>query len=162
MKSNLIILPLLLLGGLDLPSPQPGSASSTPAVTGAFFAISVPDIAASARWYSENLGLRVIQKVPRADHVAVTVLEGSGLIVELIQNDNAVPLSTAAPGIRDPMLVQGLVKAGFIVADFDGTMALFRKHQVEIAFGPYPPRPDQRANVVVKDNAGNLIQVFGK
>jgi catechol 2,3-dioxygenase-like lactoylglutathione lyase family enzyme len=162
MKSNRILLPFLLLGGLQAPSAPSGPAAPTPAVIGAFFALSVSDVAASARWYSERLGLRVIQKVPHANQVAVTVLEGNGLIVELIQNDSAVPLGTAAPSVRDPMLVHGLIKAGFIVEDFDGTLAMFRKNQVEIAFGPYPSRPNLRANVIVKDNAGNLIQVFGR
>ena len=163
MKASLFILPVLLLGELQLPPPQTGSASSTPVVTGAFFAISVPEIAASTRWYSENLGLRVTMEVPRTSlQPAVTVLEGRGLIVELIQNDNAVPVATAAPAIRDPNLFHGLLKAGFIVEDFDATVALFRKNKVDITFGPYPSRSNQRANVIVKDNAGNLIQVLGK
>jgi hypothetical protein len=27
--------------------------------------------------------------------------------------------------------------------------------------GPFPPRKDQRANALIQDNAGNLIQFFG-
>jgi hypothetical protein len=38
---------------------------------------------------------------------------------------------------------------------------MLEARDVEIAFGPYPARADQRANVIVKDNAGNLIQFFG-
>ena len=30
-----------------------------------------------------------------------------------------------------------------------------------MVMGPYPPRETMRANVVFKDNAGNLIQLFG-
>jgi hypothetical protein len=63
-----------------------------------------------SRWYSEKLGLKVVMRVPKTDKAAVTVLEGGGLIVELIQHDDALPLN----------------------------------------------------NVIIKDNAGNLIQVFGK
>ena len=33
---------------------------------------------------------------------------------------------------------------------------------MSIAFGPFPARPNQRANMIVKDNAGNLIQIFGR
>ena len=42
-----------------------------------------------------------------------------------------------------------------IVDDFEKTVAMLKARQVEIAFGPFP-------NVIVKDNAGNLIQFFGK
>ena len=42
---------------------------------------------------------------------AVIVLEGGGLIVELIQHPEAAPLAKVAPNVHDRMLVHGLVKA---------------------------------------------------
>ena len=131
------------------------------AATGAFFALSVADILASAKWYSETLGLAVVKEEPKHEGATVIVLEGRGLIVELIQHDAAVPLGTAAPGVKSSMLVHGIVKAGIIVADLDETLAALRRKNVQIAFGPYPARADQRANVIIRDNAGNLIQLFG-
>jgi catechol 2,3-dioxygenase-like lactoylglutathione lyase family enzyme len=157
-----------VLGVLTLPAAARSAPATTPppapaaAVTGAFFALSVADLGASARWYSERLGLKVVMESPKHDKSAVVVLEGGGLIVELIQNDDAVPLSTAAPAVKSNMLVHGLVKAGVIVADFDKTLALLKERGVRIAFGPYPARGTQRANVIVEDNAGNLIQFFGR
>jgi glyoxalase/bleomycin resistance protein/dioxygenase superfamily protein len=138
--------------------------SSTPVMTsrGAFFALSVADMKASATWYIEKLGLAIVMEDAGGGHPAVTVLEGGGLIVELIQNDGAMPLSKAAPNVQDRMLVHGLVKAGVIVDNFDATLATFRKRRVDIAYGPFPARPKQRANLIVRDNAGNLIQVFGR
>ena len=123
--------------------------------TGAFFALSVPDIQASTRWYSEKLGLKVTMNIPASNTPAVIVLEGGGLIVELIQHAEASPLG------RDPVLAHGFTKAGFVVQDFDRTLATLRERGVEIAYGPYPGRADQRANVIVRDNAGNLLQIFG-
>jgi catechol 2,3-dioxygenase-like lactoylglutathione lyase family enzyme len=82
---------------------------------GAFFALSVADMKASAAWYVEKLGLAVVMEEAATDHPGVTVLEGGGLIVELIQNPDAMPLAKAAPNVRDRMLVHGLVKAGVIV-----------------------------------------------
>lgn len=38
---------------------------------------------------------------------------------------------------------------------------MLQKRNVEIAFGPYPARKNQRANVIIRDNGGNLIQLFG-
>ena len=152
------------LGFLLLATPVADSQTSAPpfTTTGAFFALSVGDIAASSRWYQEKLGLHVILAPPRSGDVSVVVLEGSGLIVELIQHNGAKPLGTAAPGVSDPLFVHGHFKAGLIVDDFDRTMAALRARSIEIAYGPYPKSATQRANVIIKDNAGNLIQFFGK
>jgi len=134
------------------------AALAEPVITadGAFFALSVADMKASVQWYSEKLGLKIVMQTPKQEKAAVTVLEGGGLIVELIRHDGA------APAGKDALLVQGIFKAGAIVEDFDKTVAALKARHVEIAFGPFPKRENQRANVIVKDNAGNLIQLFGK
>lgn len=134
------------------------SAAEAPVFTanGAFFALSVGDMKASAQWYAEKLGLKIVMQTPKQDKPAVTVLEGGGLIVELIQHDDA------APAVKDSLLVHGIFKAGVIVDDFDKTVAALKARHVEIAIGPFAKRANQRANVIVKDNAGNLIQFFGK
>lgn len=128
---------------------------------GAFVAISVADLDASARWYSEKLGLQVVKQEPKRDGAAVVVLEGDGLIVELIQLDAAQPLSKVAPGVTKPDLVHGISKAGILVEDFEQALATLRARKVEIAYGPFPARPGERANVLVRDNSGNLLQFFG-
>ena len=43
---------------------------------------------------------------------------------------------------------------------FDSVVSQLRARGVEIAFGPFPARENQRANVLIRDNAGNLIQIF--
>lgn len=130
--------------------------------TGSFIALSVPDVAASARWYREKLGLRVILEPPKSGEAIVVILEGGGLLVELIQHDAAKPLGTAAPGVPGSLYVHGYFKSGLIVEDFDRTMAAIRARGIEIAFGPYPKSATQRANVIIRDNAGNMIQFFGR
>jgi len=141
-------------------SPQANAPPFT--TTGAFFALSVADVAASSHWYQEKLGLRVVMAPPKAGDASVVILEGGGLIVELIQHDGAKPLGTVAPGVRGNLYVHGFFKAGLIVDDFDRTIAALRARSIEIAFGPYPKSATQRANVIIRDNAGNLIQFFGK
>jgi catechol 2,3-dioxygenase-like lactoylglutathione lyase family enzyme len=148
---------LCLLLGITLSTAirgQPAEPDKGPPfkATGAFFALSVADIRASAKWYSEKLGLKVVMEVPKTAGSAVIVLEGGGLIVELIQNDDALPMSKA----------HGLFKAGVLVEDFERTVAMLRARAVEIAYGPYPARENQRANVIIRDNSGNLIQFFGQ
>ena len=48
-----------------------------------------------------------------------------------------------------------------IASDFEKTLSTLKERGTDIAFGPFPARPGQRANVIVRDNAGNLIQFFG-
>ncbi|HEY8148055.1 MAG TPA: VOC family protein, partial [Vicinamibacteria bacterium] len=134
-----------LLLGITLSMATPFKA------TGAFFALSVADIQASAKWYSEKLGLKVVMEIPKRERSAVIVLEGGGLIVELIQDDEALPLSKAGPALTSRASVHGLFKAGVLVEDFEGTVAMLRARAVEMAYGPYPAREHQRANVIIRD-----------
>jgi catechol 2,3-dioxygenase-like lactoylglutathione lyase family enzyme len=141
---------------LCLALPRLVGAQSAPVVAnGAFFAVSVADMNASVRWYTDKLGLKVKSAIPKRDKVAVTILEGDGIIVELLANDDARP-------VKDPFLRQGPVKVGVIVSDFDGVLSRLRSRGADIVLGPFPARDGQRANVIVKDNSGNLIQFFGK
>jgi catechol 2,3-dioxygenase-like lactoylglutathione lyase family enzyme len=128
---------------------------------GAFLALSVADLDASTRWYSEKFGLSIVMRPPKQDKSAVTVLEGGGLIVELLQRDDATPLRQAAPTATASYLVHGFFKAGVIVDDLNATITALRARGVEIAMGPFPASKEQRANAIVRDNAGNLIQFFG-
>jgi catechol 2,3-dioxygenase-like lactoylglutathione lyase family enzyme len=154
---------IVLMGLMPGQNPAPAPAAAPVMTTaGAFFALSVADLEASSQWYSDTLGLRAVMNDAGAHGPAVIVLEGGGLIVELIHHPEAAPLAKVAPNVHDRMLVHGLVKAGVIVDNFDQTMTAFRERHVDIAYGPYPARPNQRANVIVRDNAGNLIQVFGR
>jgi catechol 2,3-dioxygenase-like lactoylglutathione lyase family enzyme len=128
---------------------------------GSFFALSVADIEASGAWYREKLGLRVTMHSPRSGPGAVMVLEGGGLIVELVQHDEAMPLSKLTPERSDAFKVHGYFKAGVIVSNFDQMLALLKARAVPIAFGPYAAKDGRRANFIIRDNAGNLIHFFG-
>src|ERR1700741_1463778 len=114
----------------------PPSAASRPeplfkAAGGTFFALSVADLRASTKWYSEKLGLGVVMEVPKKDGATVTVLEGGGLIGELIQLDAAVPLRRAAPRATGAQSVHGIFKVGLVVEEFDQTVAALRARGIE-------------------------------
>jgi len=64
--------------------------------------------------------------------------------------------------VRDGFGVYGLVKAGILVDDFPATLETLRARGVTIAYGPFPSRPDQKANVIIKDNAGNFVQIVAR
>src|SRR5262245_251309 len=153
MKSRFTGLVLCFL--VSLPSHAQAKDHALPfkPVTGAFFALSVPNLAESVQWYREKMGLSVILEnhgVPE-----VTVLEGGGLTVELVR------IPSAQPGPAQRELTHGVYKAGFVVKDFETTVQELRTRGVTIAFGPFPPQANQRANVLIRDNSGNLIQIFG-
>ena len=131
------------------------------AVRGSFIGVSVGDLEASVRWYTEKLGLRVIMRPPKVEKSTAVILEGGGLTVELMHNEDAVPLSKAAPAITRNYLVHGIFKAGFTVGEFDRTIATLRSRGVPIVIGPFPATAEQPANAIFRDNAGNYLQVFG-
>lgn len=131
------------------------------AARGAFIALSVADLDASVRWYTEKLGLQVVARPPKIQQSTAVILEGGNLIVELLHHDAAVPSRAAAPTVSANYLVHGIFKAGIIVEDFDKTIMMLRERGVPIAIGPFPATAEQRANAIIKDNAGNYIQFFG-
>lgn len=149
---NLVLAGCLLIAAATASSANP---RETPfkSTTGAFLAISVPNLQESIGWYRDKLGLSLTLEVPGTP--AVAVLEGGGLVVELLHDP------FARPGPNQPGQQHGLFKGGFIVKHFDATIELLRARGVTFAFGPFPAQTNQRANVIIRDNAGNLIQIFG-
>lgn len=131
------------------------------ATRGAFIAVSVGDLDASVKWYSEKLGLSVKMRPPKIEKSTAVILQGGGLTVELMHHDDAVPLRTAAPSITRNFLVHGIFKAGIFVDDFDKAIAGLKERGVPISIGPFPARDDQPANAIIRDNEGNFIQIFG-
>ena len=130
--------------------------------TGAFIGISVSDLDASSKWYQEKFGLKVIMAPTGTAESRATVLEGGGLTVELMQHSRARPLRTAAPSVQANYEVHGIFKAGVYVDNFDRALAELRRRGVEVAMGPWPKRDNQPANVILRDNAGNFLQLFGR
>ena len=160
MKSLLLVVALLF----STQSSQPPHQSRPPfaAVHGSFFALSVSDVEASARWYTQKLGL-MIDKRDSAPGVKVAILSGNGLIVELIQQQDSVSLSSALPSLKSSVQVQGIFKAGLLVDDIDATFRELKARNVEIAFGMFPAKAETPyKNFAIRDNSGNLIQFFGQ
>jgi catechol 2,3-dioxygenase-like lactoylglutathione lyase family enzyme len=147
---------------LTAPATTPPTGPPVLTTSGTFFALSVADVEKSAKWYTDKLGLSVAMRAPKTNKMAVVLLGGGGLIVELVQHADSKPLSQIAPSMKETVLIQGIFKVGVVVDDFDKTLAALRERKVEIAFGPYLASGEQSANVIIRDNGGNLIQIFGK
>ena len=84
------------------------------------------------------------------------------MIVEMVQRDAATPARGPGSGPITDGTVLGVFKAGVIVEDFEKLVASFKARNVPIAHGPYAAKEGRRANLIIADNAGNLIQFFGK
>ena len=151
---------ILLIAALVFPS---ASAAQPPAVrdslttVGAFAGISVSDIEASTRWYVEKLGMRVIFDPPAQGGTKARVVAGSGMMIELLKHPEATTQGDPADFRR-----HGIFKVGFVVEGYDQLLATLRQRQVPIVIGPFPKRGDQPANFIIRDNAGNMLQFFGK
>jgi methylmalonyl-CoA/ethylmalonyl-CoA epimerase len=157
-RQTLILASVMCLSVVAIAAQQ----NTTPFTTrGAFIGVSVADMDASVAWYTDKLGLTVVKRHPRVERSEAVVLEGGGLVVELMKHDDAVPLVKAAPAITRNYLVHGIFKAGIVVDDFDTTITRLKARGVQIAIGPFPATKEQRANAIIRDNAGNFIQFFG-
>jgi catechol 2,3-dioxygenase-like lactoylglutathione lyase family enzyme len=157
MKRTLFIL-AVVAGTANAQAP----ASPPFSTRGAFLGISVPDLDASARWYVEKFGMRVIFEPPASGGYSVRVMQGGGLTIELLHNAAAAPLRSVAPTVTHSTMVHGIFKGGIFVDDYERTLAVLRERGVEIALGPFPARDGIPANFIVRDNSGNLIQFFGR
>jgi catechol 2,3-dioxygenase-like lactoylglutathione lyase family enzyme len=156
-KSLLICVSLALHLGA-----QAGARAAQPSpvtARGAFFALSVADLRATAAWYRATFGLEVVMdEAGRGAIPAVVVLEGRGLVVELMQSANPTAARASSSGSEG---APRLFKTGVIVEDFDGTVTMLKARGVAIVAGPFPPAPMRRANVLIRDIEGNLIQFLG-
>ncbi len=133
------------------------------AVSGGFVAISVPNLEASANWYVEKLGLKIVKHATSADKKsAVTILQGNGLSVELIWLADAVSLSKLAPELKGSHQVHGIFKSGIFVDDLDSALKQLKSRHVTIAFEPFFDSAMQCRMFAIRDDDGNLLQFFGR
>jgi len=154
--------PMLLLAfaaGFATPlSAQPETATAGLRTAGAFFAVSVGSLPVTQAWYEQTLGLRVVLRPPAGAGVSVVVLEGGGLMVELIESARSRP----APAVDDPLTRQGLFKVGVIIENYEAFLQRIRDRGIPFAFGPFPGGNGQRANFAVRDPSGTLLQFFAR
>jgi len=145
---------------------KPDSVTTKPPfkATGGFVAITVPNLDESAKWYVEKLGLKIVKNhAMRPDNkAAVTILEGNGFAVELIWLADAVPLSKAAPELKGPQDVHGILKSGVFVDDLDSVLKDLKSRNVTFAFELFYDKSMDCRMFAIRDNNGNILQFFGK
>ena len=130
---------------------------------GTFIALSVADAAASARWYEETLGFRVVKRIdPPNEDVHIVIMEGAGAILEIVQHPRAKARSAWHPDAKEALDVRGIFKAGFRVVALDRVLQRLRDKGVEIRNGPFEVPELQLRSFIAVDPDGNLLQFFGR
>ena len=128
----------------------------------AFAALSVPDLAASVRWYRSVFGLNVVFEDASPDSTTrVTLLAGTGVRIELVWHQAAKALSAYAGRATPRDMAYGSAKIGFFVSNMDSTLAALRAQGATIE-GTWLVRPGRVAptdtlwtrNILVRDNSG--------
>jgi catechol 2,3-dioxygenase-like lactoylglutathione lyase family enzyme len=140
---------------------QKYASSAVAHPTGAFFAVSVSDLASASKWYQEKLGLHLLKEGSAQDgKVHFVLLEGDGTILEIIQHKDAVSRTKSAAG--EEYLLHGIFKMGMMVDDLDGVYRRVKENGIPIAYEIMPARDIPYRSFLIRDNEGNLIQFFGK
>lgn len=135
----------------------PAPSAPIPISSPQFFAISVPDAAASARWYQDVFGLQVIREIkPPEAPVHVFILGSESLHVEVLQRNDARPA-----GAQGEVMVHGVFKAGFFVPALEPVVAALKAKGVKFAFDITQDQTGVRF-VIIEDNSGNRIQIFDR
>ena len=153
----------LLLASALSQAPAPVAAPAPIAMTAPqFFAVSVPDAAASSQWYQDVLGLKVIREIKPVDaQVHVFILGSDSLHVEVLQMKGARPVAEVVPGANGEFMVHGVFKAGFFVPSLEPVVAALKAKGVTFAFDITQDQTGVRF-AIFKDNSGNLIQIFDR
>lgn len=133
-----------------------------------FAALSVPDLPASERWYSEVFGLtRVFEGAAPDSSTRVVLLSGPGLRIELVWHRTARSLEALAGRPTAPDQVFGPAKIGFYVMNLDKALERLRARHATIegqwlSRPPHVPATDTlwTRNALVRDPAGNYVQLF--
>lgn len=126
-----------------------------------FIALSVPDAAASARWYREAFGLRVLDEIKAEDGAGyVVILTSDTLLLEILQLRAGKP--RANDDVQNPERTHGIFKVGFHVPDLDAAVKRLRDMKAVFDTDIIDDRKHALRFVLLRDPDGNYVQLFGK
>ena len=131
-------------------------------VSGAFIALSTPNASATAHWYQDKFGFRLVKEGQMGKGLRFALLRYDNNILELIQNPAARPLAQAVPGSQDPFEIHGIFKTGFTVDKLDEVFEALERNGVKIDFKITQLNDLSMRAFGVRDIDGNLLQIFGR
>jgi Glyoxalase/Bleomycin resistance protein/Dioxygenase superfamily len=146
---------ILLTSFLCLVPPVAAAEAAAPV----FFALSVKDLDASVKWYSETLQLTPT-RLPPTPQAKAAILQGGGLIVELVEHSEAFDLETRLPELQKRYLAHGLFKVGFFVSDLDATVKRLKSRGAAFRGELFTDEILGARSILLLDNSQNVIQLF--
>lgn len=122
------------------------------------FAISVPDLAASAAWYERVLGFRMAYEdaIPEIG-VRIGHMTGAGIMLEIFEAQNARSLPEERKTPNTDIMTHGNKHISFGVADGRAARAELSAMGVEAVM---VAEVNDTYGVFIRDNSGNLIELF--
>jgi methylmalonyl-CoA/ethylmalonyl-CoA epimerase len=119
--------------------------------------ISVPDLEASIRWYAEVLDFEVEQRLEiPAIPAKVAMLRRGDLRLELFEVPGAQPLPEERRHPNLDLRTHGNKHLAFAIKDLDSAERELRSRGADIV---WVRRFEFGANIFVRDNSGNLIEL---
>ncbi len=143
----------VLWAAVALALAAPAGAASAEPPHKAFLAIRVRDAEAAAAWYARTFDLTLANRFSAAAYEQ-RILQGQGLIVELVQLKSKMPPA-------DPAAL-GFTKGGYVVADFDGAIRRWRADGVTFLGRIIYDDKLKLHAAALRDPDGNMIQVYGR
>jgi catechol 2,3-dioxygenase-like lactoylglutathione lyase family enzyme len=123
-----------------------------------FFALSVADLESAIAWYSRAFELKLERRLPLPDSVGTgAILTSPDLVLEILSLRGAAPASS---GGHDDPPAHGIFKVGFSVPRLGPYLERFQRLGIAIAYGPFDDSTLASRTVIIRDDAGNLLQLF--
>lgn len=124
------------------------------------FALSVPNIDDSIRWYSDVLGFSVERTFgfPESGTRIAHVLHPAGIRIELLSRPNSASNPDKDTDAFGAILTQGAKHIGILVADLEAAFAFLDAKGVFILQEPMVVEPAGVRNFWITDNSGNQIE----
>jgi catechol 2,3-dioxygenase-like lactoylglutathione lyase family enzyme len=108
----------------------------------------VPDIDAAVRFYTANLGFRLLRKWRTAGGPEAAYAELNGILLEIV---------FAAEGELSSDGTRSRQRFGLVVDDLDAALAELQGRGVEVATAPFEPRSFWGRQAVIRDPFGYLV-----
>ena len=122
------------------------------------FAISVPDLEETIRWYSDIFGFTVIDRsIIPGPGIKVSHMQGVGFILEIFEAPGAASLPEDRHIPNRDLMTHGNKHMSFGVPDGPKAKKELEDLGVEIAM---VAEVDGTYGVFIRDNTGNLIEIF--
>lgn len=125
--------------------------------------ISVKDLGQSIHWYSTILGFELEWKNEFQDLKSkIAFLEKDGFQIELFEHFDSIPTPKERLLPKSDIQTQGTKHIAFGTDDIEALFEHFRKHEVDIVFGPVESPANDAKFGFIRDPSGVLIEFIQK